>query len=318
MVGPLGYALAFMLATTGILVVVAGLRGYGFAPSKARQDLDTSDAAVRAGLAVAALVVTFVVTGWPVAALYAAIAGAFAPSMLTAKTERAAAIERVDAIASWVETVRDTMAAAAGIEQALRVSALTAPKPIQAEVRQLSLNLQHRSTSDALRGFAADMSHPLADTVVASLLLATSRQAGSLSEVLSFVAGDARSYAAMSRQVETARTRTYSQARIVGILTSALIVISIVTRRGALQPYDSMTGQIVLFIILGLLYGSWFALYRMSKPQPPRRVFEGVERWSPVAAAVTTTETSAAQTSATQTSAAKTASRKGSRKVNGR
>lgn len=283
MVGPVIYALATMLAAAGLLVIVGGMRGLALGSPRAGRELATGDVGLRAGLALAALVLTWLATGWPVAAGYAAVGGFAAPAMLRAKAERSGAIERVDAIASWIETVRDTMAAAAGIEQALRVSALTAPKPIQQEVRQLSVNLQHKSTADALRNFAADVAHPLSDMVVASLLLATSRQAGSLSEVLTFVARDARGYAAMARQVETSRTRTYSQARIVGVLTSALIVISVITRRAALEPYDSLTGQLVLLIILGLFYGSWFALYRMSKPTPPRRVFAGVERWAPAA-----------------------------------
>lgn len=286
MVGPLGFALAAMLAVAGLVVVVAGFRGFGFSPSKSRRDVDTGDVSLRVGLACGAFLGTWLATGWPVAATYAAAAGAFAPSILKARRERDASIERVDAIAGWIETVRDTMSASAGIEQALRVTALTVPKPIEREVRHLSLNLQHRSTGDALREFAADVRHPVADMVVASLLLATSRQAGSLAEILSSVAKEARAYAAMARQVETARTRTYSQARMVGLITSGMIVISIVTRRESLEPFDTVTGQMVLFIIFGLLYGAWFVLYKMSKAAPPQRVLEGVERWSPVTAEV--------------------------------
>lgn len=275
-----------MAGTTGLILIVAGWRG-----ALPRLGADDSSSAtieqplLRTFIAAAAVVACYLATGWPVAVLYAIVGGFSIPTLTAAKRKRQEAVERVEAIATWAESLRDTMAASAGIQEAIRASARVAPGPIRSEVRDLALRLQHQSISQSLRRFAADMAHPLSDMVVASLLLATSRHAGSLQNVLAMTAQSARDSAAMARQVESRRARTYSQARMAGWVSGLMVVFLILTRRSFLTPYDGFGGQVALLVIFSVFYLSGVSLYLLARPVTPRRLFKGIETWSDTAGA---------------------------------
>lgn len=170
------------------------------------------------------------------------------------------------------------MAASAGMQEAIRVSAKVAPAPIRQEVNDLSLRLQHESVTAALRRFAADMAHPVSDIVVASLVLAAERQAGGLHGVLTSVAKSARDSASMWRRIEGGRSRTYAQNRMVGWTTALFITFMVLVRREFLEPFDSFGGQIALAVIGGIFFGAGMATYRLGKPVVPVRVFSQIER----------------------------------------
>lgn len=285
MVDPTDAALAAMLFVGGILVIVASAQGRLPSPSfdatraRSPRSVSADQIAVRITLGIGLGSVVYMATFWPVAALYGAGAGAFAPTLLLAKRERRKAIDRVDAIAIWVETLRDTMAASAGLQEALRLSAGIAPEPIRDEVRDLTVRLQHESLTSALRRFAGDMQHPLSDMVVASLILASSRHAGSLRGTLDSTSMAARDTAAMWREVESKRASAFQQARLAGWISFSLMVFMTLTRRDFLTPFDSFTGQVALAIILGLFGSGTVVLYRMARPVERRRVFAGIEHW---------------------------------------
>ena len=279
MVNPTSVALTAMIATAGLLVVIAGW--FGVLPDlRARvAHPETGDSALRVGLSLGLGFLAFVVTQWPVAAFYGGVAGWFAPLLSRSKLERKQAVEKVEALAVWVESLRDMMAGSAGLQEAIRASADIAPPPIRREVRDLALRLRHESVVDALRRFAADVRHPLSDMVAASLILATSRHAGSLRGVLAMTAKSARETAALYRQVESGRTQLYSQSRMAGWISSLIILFMILARRDFLSPFDSFGGQIALFVICSIFFGSAVTLYRLGRVVTPRRIFEGVESW---------------------------------------
>lgn len=285
-IGTFEAALWAMAATTGLLLIVAGERGLlpRFERKTKRGPNDTSSdhMTLRVVLGAAGFVLAFALTRWPVAALYCGIGGLCLPTLALARRRRREAVERVEAIAAWAESLRDTMAASAGIQEALRASARVAPAPIQTEVRDLALRLQHQSVSRSLRRFAADMAHPLSDMIVASLLLATSRHAGSLQPVLAQTAKAARDSAAMSRQVESRRARTYSQARLAAWISALMVLFLVLARRAFLAPYDTVGGQIALIVICGVFFLSGLSLYLLARPVQPRRLFSGIENWTDV------------------------------------
>ena len=61
----------------------------------------------------------------------------------------AALVARVEAIAGWAEMLRDTIAAAAGLEQAIAATAPLAPPPIRDEVVMLAARLERERLSTA-------------------------------------------------------------------------------------------------------------------------------------------------------------------------
>ena len=287
--------LASVLAASGLLLIVGGWFGLlpAFTTDSSTGTGSASRVPMRLGLTAIGVVGGFLLTGWPVFAFFAGAFGAFYPTLRHAKRERRDAIDRVDAIATWVETIRDNISGAAGLTQALRNSASNAPEPIRAEVRDLVLRLQHESVVPSLRKFAADVAHPTADMAVGCLILASSRSAGNLSTILANTAQAARDSASMMRHVEAGRVQHQSQAKMVAGIAGAVSLMMILGDGEFLEPYNTLGGQIGLFVICMMGAVAVGALYKLAKPVPPVRVFAGVERAAPVVVSGVDTRTEA-------------------------
>ena len=275
---PFSAALCSAVAFAGIALAVAGW--YGVLPTLTgpRAGRSPHDVVPRVILGATGFLLGILLTRWPVAAAYLAFGGAALPNLLRSKRERRAAVQKVEAIATWTESLKDIMGVGAGLHNTLRLSARAAPAPIASEVRNLAFRLQHESVDAALVKFAADLAHPTGDFVVASLLLASRWQAGGLPEVLSSVARAARDAAAMKRRIEGSRERSYTQSRIVAGTSIVFVLFLVVFRRDFLAPYDSIGGQIALVVIGGLFAFSGYAMYQLGRPKDPVRVFGRLER----------------------------------------
>ena len=81
-----------------------------------------------AGTLVTAAVVA-AVTRWPAGTVLAGLAAWFLPRALGPDRAHARALERIEAIASFTEMLRDTISAAAGLEQAILAAEPVAPAP---------------------------------------------------------------------------------------------------------------------------------------------------------------------------------------------
>jgi len=273
-VSSFGAALCGAVSFAGIALAVAGW--YGVLPAIAGRS--AQDVIPRVLLGASGFLLGLLVTGWPVAACYLAFGAAAIPNLLRSKRERRAAVEKVEAIATWTESLKDIMGSGAGLHRTLDLSARTVPAPIQSEVRNLSFRLQHESVDVALVKLAADLAHPTADIVVASLLLGTRWQAGGLPEVLSSVARATRDAAAMKQRIEGSRERAYTQSRIVAGTSIVFVLLLVVFRREFLDPYNTIGGQIAQAVIGGMFAFSGYAMYKLGRPQNPVRVFGRLER----------------------------------------
>jgi hypothetical protein len=109
-------------AGLGIALIALGIRGV---ESRRQTDRVTRTRVerhtLRLAVAVGAAVLVGAVTGWPVAALLAAAACWGVPALFTESKAQTATIARVEAVAGWAEMLRDTMAGAAGLEQAIAI-----------------------------------------------------------------------------------------------------------------------------------------------------------------------------------------------------
>jgi len=257
----------------GLVLVVAGWRGVEL-PRQAGRPLRPRLERVnlRLALAVGAAVVVGAATGWPVGAVLAAAAGWGAPSLLTGARAAQAGVARVEAIAGWAEMLRDTMAGAAGLEQAIAATATVAPLPIRAGVATLAARIEHGRLAPALRAFADDVADPTCDLVVAALVLAAEHQAQRLGELLGSLAQAARDQATMRLRVEAGRARTRTSVKVIVGVTGGLVLGLAVLNRGYLAPYDSATGQLVLLLVGALFAGSFAWLARMTRPASAERI----------------------------------------------
>ncbi len=256
----------------GLVLAWAGWRGATLswrlrAPLRPRVERAT----LRLGLAAGAAVVVGAATGWPVGALLAGLAGWGLPGLLGGTKGRAEALARIEAVAGWAEMLRDTMAGAAGLEQAIVATATVAPLPIRAEVATLAVRLDGERLAPALRAFADEVADPTMDLVVAALVLAAEHQASRLGELLGSLAQAARDQATMRLRVEAGRARSRTSVKVVVGVTAGLALGLAVLNRSYLAPYDTALGQLVLLLIGVMFAGAFVWLSRMTRPGAPER-----------------------------------------------
>ena len=256
----------------GVVLAWAGWRGVSF-PRPRRDPLRprAERATLRLGLAAGAAVLVGAVTGWPVGALLGGLAGWGLPGLLGGTKGRGEQLARIEAVAAWAEMLRDTMAGAAGLEQAIVATATVAPLAIRAEVTTLAVRLDGERLAPALRGFADEVGDPTLDLVVAALVLAAEHQASRLGELLGSLAQAARDQATMRLRVEAGRARSRTSVKVVVGVTAGLALGLVVLNRGYLAPYDTALGQLVLLLIGAMFAGAFVWLSHMTRPTAPER-----------------------------------------------
>lgn len=266
-------------AGLGATLIVLGVRGV-----EVRRQIDkvirvrVERHTLRLGIAVGAAVLVGAATGWPVAALLAAAACWGIPALFTESRAQTATIARVEAVAGWAEMLRDTMAGAAGLEQAIAATAAVAPLPIRRDVATLAARLERERLAPALRAFADEVADPTCDMVVAALLLAAEHQASRLGELLGTLAVAAREQATMRLRVEAGRARTRTSVKVIVGVTLGLALFLAVLNHGYLSPYDSGIGQLVLLVVGGLFAAAFAWLAKMTRPAEPARFLAGARQ----------------------------------------
>jgi len=262
------------LAGVGAFLVFAGLTGrrvFAARRSGLLGRLLDSLVPARSAAALAAGAGVFLVTGWPVGGLLAAAAVIGGPRLLGGRSGREASIARTEAIAAWTEMVRDSIAAASGLEEAILATAGVAPPAIRAEVTVLVRRMEHQNLSDALAAFGDDVAHPSADLVVAALSIAARMEASDMTGLLSRLAEAIRGEARMRIRVEVGRTRVRTATKVIVGVVGATIALLTVLNRSYLVAYDSPGGQMVLLIV-GAIFatGGWMLLHMSELDMPER------------------------------------------------
>jgi len=218
-----------------------------------------------------AFTVTLIVTGWivvavSVALLVAAIPGIGRPYIQTRNEQ-----ELVDGIATWTEQLRDTLAGAHGLEQAIVATSVHAPLVLQAHVKKLASFIGYGSLEDGIRRFGDDLDNSTADFVVAALVTASQHQARDLGMLLTQIAQCARDESKMRSRVWVGRARTRSAIKIIATVISSFVLGLFTFNRTYLQPYSSIQGQVVLSAILGVFAVSLSLMQSMAKIIEPER-----------------------------------------------
>lgn len=270
-------ALLGVMVAGGAVLMVAGFRATT-APERKTSVLNWRTSATSAAIALAAGIVGWAATGWFAVGGLAAGVAVIAPRLAGTKARREHAQERSEALASWAEMLRDTVSAHAGLREAISITAKVAPRAIRDDVQRLSARAEREQLTKALRQFATEVADPVADLVVAALVIASDRQAHRLSELLSQIASSAREQAGMRIRVETGRARTYASARALVLITFGFAVVLMLFSPTYMEPYDSMSGQLVLMMIAALFAGALWGLVQLGRPSESPRILAGVER----------------------------------------
>lgn len=226
----------------------------------------------RLPVAVGVGLLLLVVTRWPVLAAAGGLLVFFGPALFGGAASEKRAIAQLEGLAAWTESLRDTIAGAVGLEQAIPATAYAASPAISPQLIALSDRLRVRSPLPvALQRFADDLDDPSADLIVAALMLNARLRGPGLRDVLTSLAASAREELEMRRRVVSSRASTRRSVQIVVGISVAFVFGMTLFNRDYVEPYSSFVGQLVLTIVLGLFAAGFMWMRRLSVFELPAR-----------------------------------------------
>jgi hypothetical protein len=258
----------------GLWLGVAAVRGVRLLPEARRlvpKAVPGDRAVVWLSAAVISGLLVGLATGWPVAGAATGLGLLAGPAVLGGSARRQSETKTAEAIATWADMIRDTMAGAAGLEESLIQTAGVAPTAIAPQLRAFAQRLRHRSLDDALTGLASDLDHPSADLLVAALAAAGRLEARDLGSLLARLAEAIRGDVRMRVRVEVGRARIRTSGRIAVGTTLATVVFLYLFAGHLLEPYDTLAGQAWLGVVVGVFFGAGWLLHRYSRLEVPGR-----------------------------------------------
>ncbi|TYB48389.1 type II secretion system F family protein [Actinomadura chibensis] len=263
------------VAGGGLLLFAVALRGLP-ARSKpvrgrSREDL-VRTLTTRTAVAVIVGVVVLVLTRWPIAAAGTGALVLAWNGLAGGAAEERRGMARLEALAGWTESLRDTIAGAVGLEQAIPASQRAAAPALRRPLRELVDRLHTRvPMPDALRRFADDLDDPSADLVIAALVLNAKLRGPGLRDMLSALATSARAELDMRRRVEADRRSTRRSVRIVVAVSVGTALALAVFNHSYVRPYDDVLGQLVLCVVVALYAAAFLWLRRLARYELPGR-----------------------------------------------
>lgn len=264
------------VAGGGVALLIVALRGLPPRPPRPDRRRDrqalmrTLSTRGSAALLVGALVL--VITRWPVAALGGALLVLGWHGIAGGAAEERKAMARLEGLAAWTESLRDTIAGAVGLEQAIPSSVRAAAPSLQEPLRDLVDRLHTRvPLPEALRRFADDLDDPSADLVVGALILNARLRGPGLRDMLGALAASAREELDMRRRVEANRRTTRRSVQIVVAISVLTMVLLVLFRREYVAEYDTLLGQLVLVVVVGLFAAGFVWLRRLANFDMPGR-----------------------------------------------
>jgi tight adherence protein B len=178
----------------------------------------------------------------------------------------------VEAIASWTESLRDTISAAAGLEQAIIATENHCPRAIAEPVQRMVASLRYGTFEDALRRFADDVAHPSCDFVVVALITASAHHSRDLAQLLGHLAECARSECELYLRIWVSRARTRASVRIIsGTIATFSLGLAVLNVK-YLQPFFTQEGLFVFVFVAICFASSLFWISRIARVETPARL----------------------------------------------
>ena len=278
-----GLALGVALAGTLLLLVLA-LRGWRPEVRRLMDDRTSgrrldSQARRRAAAAGAVGVVVAIATRWPVAVGSTVAVIYLWPTMFGGARVAAGQVERVEALATWTESLRDSIAGSVGLEEAIRHSLGAAPAVLVPALQRLDGRLRVQiPLPQALGAFAEEFDDASADLVVAALILNSKLRGPGLVATLGALATSAREEIDMRRRIEEGRKALRRTALIIVIVTGLFAGGMAVFSRDYVAPYSTPAGQVVLAFVIAVFAGGLMWIRSAAYLHPPARFLVEVER----------------------------------------
>jgi len=276
---PLLAVLAGALGGCGLLLLVTAVRGRPPGPpgrraTRLRRQV-REIAGTRGALALLAGALTLAATRWIVAGIALALLVLAWRTLGGAAGERRAMM-RLEALATWTESLRDTIAGAVGLEQAipssLRVAAPSLREPLARLVDRLHTRVP---MPEALRGLADDLDDPSADLIIGALIINARLRGPGLRDLLGALAASVREELDVRRKVNAERRSTRRSAQIVVLVSVGLALGLAVLNPGYVHVYDGPLGQLVLVVVVALYAAGFMWMRRLATFEAPERLLAG-------------------------------------------
>lgn len=262
----------------GIALLTLAIRGVPAKPAheKAKSGERLAEPARFAGrrgsLAIGVGLAVLLLTRWAVAGIAAGVLVFFWDRLFGGAAEERSAMRRVEALAAWTESLRDTIAGAVGLEQAIPASARAAAPALRPHLDALVDRLRARTPlPEALQLLADEIDDASADIIVAALILNARLRGPGLRQVLGALAKSAREEVDMRQRVMAQRSSTRRSVQIVVGVSVAFVLGLAVFNREFVSPYSTPIGQLVLACVCGLFALGFWWLRKLSTIETPER-----------------------------------------------
>ena len=266
------------VAGGGLLLLIASLVGWtprADTGPRFTDRLAPADLGRRFVLAIGLGTVALLATGWLVIAIGVALLGFFATALFGGASHGRSEVLRLEALASWTESLRDTIAGAVGLEQAIPASYNAAAPAIKPQLALLIDRLHTREPlPDALLKFGDDINDPGADLILAALVLNARLRGPGLRDVLTALSQAAREEMDMRNRIEASRASTRRSVQIITALTLVVVFGLRFLNPDYVQPYDSFAGQVTLAVVCVVFALGFLWLRRLSKYDTARRFLD--------------------------------------------
>ncbi len=275
-----GTILVGAIVGAAVFLLVMSLRGFEPKPPRPGQGrLEKQLRAlvgVRGAVAVAAGLTVLIATGWLVAGIGIALL-AFSWNGLTGAAGERRALVRLEGLATWTESLRDTIAGAVGLEQAIPASMRVA-SPALAEPLGALVDRMHTRVPlpDALRRFADDLNDPGADLIIAALIINSRLRGPGLRDLLGALAASVREELDVRRKVNADRRSTRRSVQIVVLISVGLAIVLALFDHNFLRPYDTLTGQLVMAVVAAVYAAGVLWLRRLARFSEAQRLLATV------------------------------------------
>jgi len=227
----------------------------------------------RLGAGLATGLAVLLVTRWPVAAVGIGLLVAYWDRVVGGGGDERISILRLEALAVWTESLRDTIAGAVGLEQAIPSSVEATPGILKPTLNLMVDRLRIREPLPvALLAFAEDLDDPSADTVVAALVLNARLRGPGLRDVLTALATSTREELDMRRRVEASRRSVRRSVRLILGIVLSVAGAMVVLNDTYVASYDGLLGQMVLLVVILLFLSGLLWLRKLARPSQVERI----------------------------------------------
>jgi Flp pilus assembly protein TadB len=271
--------LAGALGGGGLFLLIVAIRGLPPSPQgtesrvlRGLRDL----AGIRGAVALAAGGLTLLATGWVVAGVGVGLL-AFTWRGLSGAAGERRAMAQLEALATWTESLRDTIAGAVGLEQAIPASLRVAAPALAGPLARLVDRMHVRvPLSDALLRFADDLDDPAADLIIAALIINSRLRGPGLRDLLGSLSSAVREELDMRRKVNADRRSTRRSVQIVVGVSVGMVILLASFDHAFLAPYDGALGQAVLIVVAAMYAAGIMWLRRLARFEAPQRLLTTV------------------------------------------